>query len=321
MGRIGLPRPRSNSLRDLQRRECPPAEWVTALKDAAFRADASDDGYRVPSNAVIAALLAGGLSEWLPTAQAVEKWYRQQHWGGWVSSESCARPASAPGRARGTRGRFVKKDAPGRPTVDRVIVLTAAQTGLLDSAELAELQQLVGGAINPQARQRLVQDMRPKSNDSHGKSFKFFDRFHPQTANPATRASRKVMDFLQRTRLLENIESLMVKYLRDRNVSEATLRRTEPKAHMFFAHCYGARKRDGMKFHVDDVSQCAAVYCVSGDNGEPGLYWATSDNEDTCDVFDVPLQPGDLAFIISGTHHGVHHWKRKVPRITLNIFM
>ena len=316
-----MPRPRSDNKRDLQRRHSPPQEWVAALKEAAFRADASDDGYRVPSNAVIAALLAGGLSEWLPTAQAVEKWYRQQHWGGWVSSESCARPASAPGRARGTRGRFVKKDAPGRPTVDRVIVLTAAQTGLLDSAELAELQQLVGGAIHPQARQRLVQDMRQKSKDSHGKSFKFFDRFHPQTANPATRASRKVMDFLQRTRLLENIESLMVKYLRDRNVSEATLRRTEPKAHMFFAHCYGARKRDGMKFHVDDVSQCAAVYCVSGDNGEPGLYWATSDNEETCDVFDVPLQPGDLAFIISGTHHGVHHWKRKLPRITLNIFM
>jgi len=180
---------------------------------------------------------------------------------------------------------------------------------------------IVGGAIHTQDRQRLVQDMRPKSKDSHGKSFKFFDRFHPQTANPATRASRNVMDFVQRTRLLENIETLMVKYLRDRNVSEATLRRTEPKAHMFFAHCYGARKRDGMKFHVDDVSHGAAVYCVSWDNGERGLYWATSDNEETCDVIEVPLQPGDLAFIISGTHHGVHHVTRKVPRITLNIFM
>ena len=204
-----------------------------------------------------------------------------------------------------------------------VIVLTAAQNGLLEPPQLAVLQQLVGGAIHTQDRQRLVQDMRPKSKDSHGKSFKFFDRFHPKTANPATRASRNVMDFVQRTRLLENIETLMVKYLRDRNVSEATLRRTEPKAHMFFAHCYGARKRDGMKFHVDDVSLGAAVYCVSGDNGERGLYWATSDNEETCDVIEVPLQPGDLAFIISGTHHwhGVHHVKRKVPRITLNIFM
>ena len=321
MGRKGLRRTRSNNLRDLQRRECPPAEWVAALKEAAIRADASDDGYRVPSNPVIAALLAEGLSEWLPTTEAVEKWYRQQNWGGWVSSDSCARPASTPGRARGERGRFVTKDAHGRPTVDRVIVLTAAQNGLLQPAELAELQQIVGGVIHTQDRQRLVRDMRPKSKDSHGKSFKFSDRFHPQTANPATRESRKVMDFVQRTRLLENIESLMVKYLRDRNVSEATLRRTEPKGHMFFAHCYGAGKRDGMKFHVDDVSHGAAVYCVSGDNGEPGLYWATSDNEATCEVIEVPLQPGDLAFIISGTHHGVHHWKRKLPRITLNIFM
>ncbi len=70
-----------------------------------------------------------------------------------------------------------------------------------------------------------------------------------------------------------------------------------------------------------ELMNCAAVYCVSGDNGEPGLYWATSDNEETCDVIEVPLQPGDLAFIISGTHHGVHHVNRKVPRITLNIFM
>jgi hypothetical protein len=316
-----VPRRRSDNKRDQQRRHSPPQEWVAALKQAAFRADASDDGYRVPSNAVISALLAEGLSEWLPTAEAVQKWYRQQHWGGWVSSESCARPASAPGPARGPGGRFVKGDATGRPTVDRVIVLTAAQNGLLEPPQLAVLQQLVGGAIHTQDRQRLVQDMRPKSKDSHGKSFKFFDRFHPKTANPATRASRNVMDFVQRTRLLENIETLMVKYLRDRNVSEATLRRTEPKAHMFFAHCYGARKRDGMKFHVDDVSLGAAVYCVSGDNGERGLYWATSDNEETCDVIEVPLQPGDLAFIISGTHHGVHHVKRKVPRITLNIFM
>jgi hypothetical protein len=68
-------------------------------------------------------------------------------------------------------------------------------------------------------------------------------------------------------------------------------------------------------------NSCRPVYCVSGDNGERGLYWATSDNEETCDVIEVPLQPGDLAFIISGTHHGVHHVKRKVPRITLNIFM
>ena len=79
------------------------------------------------------------------------------------------------------------------------------------------------------------------------------------------------------------------------------------------------------------MQSCAASSCVlnvvakehrtCGDNGERGLYWATSDNEETCDVIEVPLQPGDLAFIISGTHHGVHHVKRKVPRITLNIFM
>ena len=37
------------------------------------------------------------------------------------------------------------------------------------------------------------------------------------------------------------------------------------------------------------IGNCAAVYCVSGDNGEPGLYWATSDNEETCDVIEVPL--------------------------------
>ena len=62
------------------------------------------------------------------------------------------------------------------------------------------------------------------------------------------------------------------------------------------------------------------MYCVSGGDGEPGLYWMTSSNRKTADVYDVPLKPGDLAFIISGTHHGVHHRKRKVPRITLNVF-
>ena len=46
----------------------------------------------------------------------------------------------------------------------------------------------------------------------------------------------------------------------------------------------------------------------------------TSSNRQTADVFDVPLKPGDLAFIISSTHHAVHHTKRKVPRITLSVF-
>ena len=116
MGRKGLPRTRSNNLRDLQRRECPPAEWVAALKEAAFRADASDDGYRVPSNPVIAALLAEGLSEWLPTTEAVEKWYRQQNWGGWVYKLRFLRATGVYSWAGERRTRKVRHEGCTRPS-------------------------------------------------------------------------------------------------------------------------------------------------------------------------------------------------------------
>jgi hypothetical protein len=71
--------------KDRQRRRCPPPEWVPALHEACFKADENDDGYRIPSDAVIDKLLADGLSEWLPTREAVIKWYDQQAWGGWAS--------------------------------------------------------------------------------------------------------------------------------------------------------------------------------------------------------------------------------------------
>jgi hypothetical protein len=305
------------TLKDRQRRRCPPSEWVPALKEACFKVDENGDGYRVPSDAVIDQLLADGLSEWLPTREAVIKWYDQQAWGGWASSESCGRPI---GPMRGSRGRFIKATAKVVPKVDRVHVLDAETNGILTPEELVELQKAVAEVLLPQDRERLVRDIRPERKDSHGRSFKFTDRFHPQTSNPPTKQSKVVMDLVKRTCLLEKIETLMLKYLRDRNVPEASLRRTEPKEHMFFGHCYGVGTRDGMRPHVDDVKFCAAVYCVSGGDGEPGLYWMTSSNRKTADVYDVPLKPGDLAFIISGTHHGVHHRKRKVPRITLNVF-
>ena len=89
-----------------------------------------------------------------------------------------------------------------------------------------------------------------------------------------------------------------------------------------FAHSYEAshatgQDTHGMASHVDDVVYCAAVYCVTGDGGKPGLWWKES--KESQEVIQVPMEPGDIALILRGTHHGVANVPRDSPRITVNV--
>jgi hypothetical protein len=88
-----------------------------------------------------------------------------------------------------------------------------------------------------------------------------------------------------------------------------------------FAHVYTASQdntpiEDGLASHVDDAAYGAAVWSLTGDNGHPGLWWKRSFRSE--DQIPVPMEAGDLALILRGTHHGVSRVPREKDRVTLS---
>ena len=117
----------------------------------------------------------------------------------------------------------------------------------------------------------------------------------------------------------------MIEYLKQRNIDPACFARVPPEFSTVFAHAYekgqGSRKRKrkpphGLGPHVDDVSYCAAVYSVTGDNGAPGLWWKVS--KESQELIKVPMEAGDIVIILRGTLHGVTVCDRLEDRMTLN---
>ncbi len=88
LSKLGAPQRNPTDGGDFRNKAGSGVEWVVALLDACFRGDENIEGYLVPPDSVIEKLLAEGLSEWLPTKEAVQKWYEHQAGQGRASSAS-----------------------------------------------------------------------------------------------------------------------------------------------------------------------------------------------------------------------------------------
>ena len=318
---------RKAALRDVSRskqmasRKPVPEEFVVALISACFKADVKNRGYVAPPDEVIDGLLKDGLSKYLRDRYAVHRWVKDQAYRGWLSGASCERPAGF-GPVRGPGGTFCATDASRQVLVDRVHRISAKDAGLLQNADLKALRRSLTHIMSHQAPAPLLQGVGPNA-ETIGKDVTFYDRVHGH----ADRSEDAVAFYntIQTNGLLAGVRRIVIEYLEQRNIDPACFARVPPEFSTVFAHAYekgqGSRKRKrkpphGLGPHVDDVSYCAAVYSVTGDNGAPGLWWKVS--KESQELIKVPMEAGDIVIILRGTLHGVTVCDRLEDRMTLN---
>ena len=304
-----------------QRRKTPPPEWVVQLMNASLNADSNNEGYVPPPDEKIDELLAAGLKKYLPTRAAVRKWVEGCAHRGWPNGDGCITPQGQGGRLRGPGGRFCKGGAAPRVLAPRVLLIKDKDANLLTPDELKEYVHWLVRIMDKQTARPLLQEEKgANATQSLGKDCTFFDVRHGRA--DTTYYPKKVYQKMERWGLLARIHVLVADFLNKRGVSSACFEAGRLQHNLVFAHSYEAshatgQDTHGMASHVDDVVYCAAVYCVTGDGGRPGLWWKES--KESQEVIQVPMEPGDIALILRGTHHGVADVPRDSPRITVNV--
>ena len=302
-----------------QRRETPSPEWIVKLMNACLNADTNNEGYVAPPDKVIDDLLAAGLKDYLPTPAAVRKWVADCAYHGWPNGHACITPRGQVGRVRGLGGRFCK--AGHRPSVlaPRVLLIKNAEANVSTPEQLAAYEHWLGRIMDEETPQPLLQGEKG-ANPSIGKYCTLFDVRH-DTADK-THYPKRLYRMMESGGLFRDIYLLVADYLKKCAVSAACFEAAPLQYSVVFAHCYEAshatgQDTHGMESHVDDVVYCAAVYSVTGDGGKPGLWYKES--KESKEVIQVPMEPGDIALIQRGTHHGVANVPRDVRRISLNL--
>ena len=134
-----------------------------------------------------------------------------------------------------------------------------------------------------------------------------------------SRAAKTVYAGLESSGVLHRVHDILQTHLKMRAVDPACYDFVPLQFWYVFAHVYTASQDDidGLASHVDDAVYGAAVWSLSGDNGQPGLWWKRSFRSEDYQI-PVPMEAGDLALILRGTHHGVSRVPREKDRVTLS---
>ena len=303
------------------RRDALPDHFIVALMQECIKADMHNKGYVPPPDAAIDALLVLGLSDYLRDRDAVRAWVRDQVRHGWVSGSFCVDSIRvAHGPVRGVGGTFRRRDDHSHQAwVDRVRVIKAADAKLMTPPQLAQLLAAVTNITRKEERTELLQDVDSKV-PSTGKQVVFRDLYHG-TADDS-RAAKAVYAGLESTGVLDRVHDIFQTHLKMRNVDPACYDFVKLQFWYVFAHVYTASQdntpiEDGLASHVDDAVYGAAVWSLTGDNGQPGLWWKRSFRSEDYQI-PVPMEAGDLALILRGTHHGVSRVPREKDRVTLS---
>jgi hypothetical protein len=300
------------------RRDALPDHFIVALMHECIKADMHNEGYVPPPDAAIDALLVLGLSDYLRDRDAVKAWVRDQAAHGWVSGSFCVDSIHvAHGPARGVGGTFRRRDDNSHQVwVGRVRVIKAADAKLLTPPQLAELLAAVTKITRHEERTELLQDTDSKTT-STGKQVVFKDLHHGKADN--SRAAKTVYAGLESSGVLHRVHDILQTHLKMRAVDPACYDFVPLQFWYVFAHVYTASQDDidGLASHVDDAIYGAAVWSLTGDNGQPGLWWKRSFRSEDYQI-PVPMEAGDLALILRGTHHGVSRVPREKDRVTLS---
>ena len=303
------------------RRDALPDHFIVALMQECIKADMHNKGYVPPPDAAIDALLVLGLSDYLRDRDAVRAWVRDQVRHGWVSGSFCVDSIHVQhGPRRGIGGTFCRRDDDSHQVwADRVHVMKAADARLLPPPQLAKLLAAVTKLMRDEERIELLQDVDSKDT-STGKVVIFSD-LHHGTADDSP-AAKAVYARLESSRVLHRVHDIFQTYLNMRNVDPACYDFVKLQFWQVFAHAYTASQDstpifDGLASHADDAAYGAAVWSLTGDNGHPGLWWKRSFRSEDYQI-PVPMEAGDLALILRGTHHGVSRVPREKDRVTLS---
>ena len=302
------------------RRDALPDPFIVALMEACIKADVDNDGYVPPPDAAIDALLARGLSEYLPNRDAVKAWVRDQVRHGWVSGSNCVDPIQVThGPVRGVGGTFRRSDdTTNEVWVERVHLYKATDAKLMTPPQLAELLAALSDIMRDEQRTELLQDTEAKVA-STGKVVIFSDLHHGTADNSPT--AKAFYARLASSGVLQRVHDIFQTFLHMRNIDPACYDFVKLQFWQVFAHAYTASHgttqiEDGLGRHVDDAVYGAAVWSLTGDNGQPGLWWKPSFRSEK--RIPVAMEAGDLAVILRGTHHGVSRVARQKDRVTLS---
>jgi hypothetical protein len=303
-----------------QRRRTPPQEWVVRLMNKCLNADTNDMGYVAPADDQIDELLAAGLNEYLPSRAAVRKWVKDCAYKGWANGNACITPRGQAGCVRGPRGRFCKAGEGLTVLAPRVLLIKDAEADLLTPDVRAEYVTWFERIMAKETARPLLQGEKGAKPQSIGKYCTLFDVRHG--TQDKTHYPQMLYNKMSKGTLLADIRALVADYLKKCGVSDGCFEAAALQWSVVFAHSYEpshatGQDTHGMDSHVDDVLYCAAVYSLTGDGGKPGLWYKAS--KESMDVIQVPMEPGDIALIRGGTHHGVANVPRDVRRITLNV--
>jgi hypothetical protein len=202
----------------------------------------------------------------------------------------------------------------------RVLLIKNAEANVSTPEQLAGYAYWLERIMDGETAQPLLQGEKGAKPQSMGKYCTLFDVRHG--TQDKTHYPQLLFKRMKDGGLFRDIHLLVADYLKKCGVSDGCFEAATLQYSVVFAHSYEpshatGKDTHGMDSHVDDVLYCAAVYSVTGDGGKPGLWYKES--KESKDVIQVPMEPGDIALIRRGTHHGVANVPRDVRRITLNV--
>ena len=152
---------------------------------------------------------------------------------------------------------------------------------------------------------------------SLGSSLVLYERPGERAAEPSF-AARKFWELFVAEGCLERLTGQVKEFLTARNSPAALLPAFPWRVILARFDDTGGEELaqfQGMNAHYDMTPHCAVSLSLTGDGGQPGLYWICHNER-----HELALNAGDIAILARGVLHGVFKVARKGQRLVVVFF-
>ena len=227
-------------------------------------------------------------------------------------------PAAAGAKGRGTSGTFTRVKLGGADSSPApAAIFPAAQNTVCGPQQLARLCE---AALDAMAREGKVGEMLAgdaAGPPSLGSSLVLYEGPGRRAAKPS-RAARKFWEMFVAEGCLKRLQVQVHEFLKARNSPAELLPDSPWRVNLARYDDTGGEELaqfQGMNDHYDMTPHCAVSLSLTGDGGQPGLYWICHNERQ-----DLALNAGDIAILARGVLHGVCKVARKGQRLVMVLF-